>query len=190
MEAYTAETAHGRFTSGTALAGAVAGIVAGACGLAALMLYGLFSDSRSFWDAPMALWSWVFGIGHYTRNAPGDHVWPVILGIIGFLTLMAMLGIVFAGLMALVGTTDDAMTLVSGIVFALVVWAILRYAIVPLNNGEENLITTSAVSSQWFWWLSWAVLGLGLGVSYDAERRLEPAWFERTERHGAPFARA
>jgi hypothetical protein len=190
MEAYTAESAPGRFTGSTALAGAVAGIVAGACGLGALMLYGLFSDSRSFWDAPMALWSWVFGIEHFTRNAPGDHVWPVLFGIIGFLALMAILGIVFAGLLALAGTPGDATTLLSGIVFALVVWVIVRYAIVPLNDGEENLITTSAVASQWFWWLSFAVLGLGLGVSYDAERRLEPAWFERSERHGAPLARA
>jgi hypothetical protein len=112
MEAYTAETARTRFTS--ALAGALAGIVAGVCGLAALMLYGLFSDSRSFWDAPMAMWSWVFGIEHYTRNSPGAHVWPVILGIIGFLALMAILGIVFAGLMALTRTTSDATTLVAG----------------------------------------------------------------------------
>jgi hypothetical protein len=112
MEAYTAETARTRFTS--ALAGALAGIVAGVCGLAALMLYGLFSDSRSFWDAPMAMWSWVFGIEHYTRHSPGAHVWPVILGIIGFLALMAILGIVFAGLMALTRTTSDATTLVAG----------------------------------------------------------------------------
>src|SRR6478736_6539647 len=101
MEAYTAETARGRFTGATAIAGALAGIAAGACGLLALMLYGLFSGSRSFWDAPMAVWSWVFGIQHYTRNTPGDHVWPVLLGIIGFLALMAILGIVFAGLMVL-----------------------------------------------------------------------------------------
>jgi hypothetical protein len=64
----------------------------------------------------------------------------------------------------------------------------VRYAIVPLNDGEENLITTSAVSSHWFWWVSWAVLGLGLGVSYDAERRMEPAWFELPQ--GSPLARA
>jgi hypothetical protein len=188
MEAYPAETARTRFTGATAMAGALAGIVAGVCGLAALMLYGLFSDSRSFWDAPMAMWSWVFGIQHYTRNSPGDHVWPVILGIVGFIALTAILGIVFAGLMALTRTTSDATTLVAGIIFALVVWAVVRYAIVPLNDGEENLITTSAVSSQWFWWVSWAVLGLGLGVSYDAERRMEPAWFELPQ--GSPLARA
>jgi hypothetical protein len=92
------------------------------------MLYGLFSDSRSFFDAPMAMFSWVFGIQHYTRNAPGDHVWPVILGIIGFLALMAIFGIAFAALMALTRTTSDAATLAAGIVYALVVWAIVRYA--------------------------------------------------------------
>jgi hypothetical protein len=190
MEAHTAETARRRFTGATAIAGALAGTAAGACGLLALMLYGLFSGSRSFWDAPMAVWSWVFGIQHYTRNTPGDHVWPVLLGIIGFLALTAILGIAFAGLMVLAGTPGDAATLLSGIGFALVVWVIVRYAIVPLNGGEKTLITTSAVSPQWFWWLSWAILGLGLGASYDAERRLEPAWFERAERHGSPLARA
>lgn len=190
MEAYSAETARRRFTGATAVAGALAGTVAGACGLLALMLYGLFSNTRSFWDAPMAMWSWASGMQHYTRNAPGDHVWPVILGIIGFLVLTAILGIVFAGLMALAGTPGDATTLLSGIVFALVVWAIVRYAIVPLRSPEKTLITTSAASPQWYWWLSWAILGLGMGASYDAERRLEPGWFERGERHGAPFARA
>jgi hypothetical protein len=188
MEAHVTESARTRFTGATALAGGLAGAVAGACGLIALMLYGLFSDSRSFFDAPMAMFSWVFGIQHYTRNAPGDHVWPVILGIIGFLALMAIFGIAFAALMALTRTTSDAATLAAGIVYALVVWAIVRYAIVPLNGGEDTLITTSAVSSQWFWWLSWAFLGLGLGVSYDAERRMEPAWFELQQ--GSPFARA
>jgi hypothetical protein len=188
METGTAETARTRFTGPVALAGAIAGLVAGACGLIVEMLYGLFSDSRSFWDAPMAMWSWVFGIQHYTRNDGGNHVWPVILGIIGFLVLTAILGIVFAGIMTLAGTPGDAVTLLSGIVFALVVWAIVRYAIVPLNGGEDKLITTSAVSSQWYWWVSWAVLGLGAGASYDAERRIEPAWFERE--HRAPLARA
>jgi hypothetical protein len=188
MNAHTNETARRRLTGATALAGALAGTVAGVCGLAALMLYGLFSGSRSFFDAPMAMFSWVFGIQHYTRNAPGDHVWPVILGIIGFIALMAILGTVFASLMALARTTNDATTLVAGIVYALVVWVIVRYAIVPLNGGEDKLITTSAVSSQWFWWVSWAVLGLGLGVSYDAERRMEPAWFEVQE--GSSLARA
>lgn len=190
MDAIATDGARRRFTTATALAGAVAGLVGGACGLVALMLYGLFSDARSFWDAPMAVWSWVFGIEHYTRNAPGDHVWPVILGIIGFLALTAILGILFAGLLSLAGAPGDAATLVSGVLFALAVWLIVRYAIVPLNDGEANLIRSSAVASQWYWWLSWAILGLGLGVSFDAERRLEPSWFGRTEGHGAPFARA
>jgi hypothetical protein len=92
--------------------------------------------------------------------------------------------------MSLAGTPGDGVALVAGIVFALVVWVIVRYAIVPLNGGEDTLITTSAISSQWYWWLSFAILGLGLGAWYDAERRLEPAWFERPERHDSPLARA
>jgi len=171
-----------RFTGSVALAGALAGLVGGACGLIAEMLYGWF------WDAPMAIWSWVFGIEHYTRNDAGSHVWPVILGIIGFLILTAILGVVFSGLMTLARTPGDVLTLLAGILFALVVWVIVRYAIIPANGGEEKLFTTSAVNSQWYWWLSWAILGLGLGASYDAERRIEPAWFEMPER--TPFARA
>jgi hypothetical protein len=188
MDNGTAEPTRTRFTGSVALAGAIAGIVGGACGLIVQMLYGLFSDTRSFWDAPMAMWSWVFGVDHYTRNDAGSHVWPVILGIVGFLVLTAILGIVFAGIMTLAGTPGDGVTLVAGIVLALIAWVIVRYAIVPLNGGEDKLITTSAVSSQWYWWLSWAILGLGLGASYDAERRVEPAWFERQQ--PTPLARA
>jgi uncharacterized membrane protein YeaQ/YmgE (transglycosylase-associated protein family) len=190
MEPGTAELARTRFTGSVARAGAIAGLVGGVCGLIVEMLYGLFSGSRSFWDAPMAMWSWVFGIQHYTRNDAGGHVWPVILGIIGFLVLTAILGVVFAGIMTLARTPGDGATLVSGIVFALVVWVIVRYAIVPLNGGEDKLITTSAISSQWYWYVSWAILGLGLGASYDAERRLEPAWFELPQQQGSPLARA
>jgi hypothetical protein len=188
MEHGTAETTRTRFTRPVARAGAIAGIVGGACGLIVEMLYGLFSGTRSFWDAPMGMWSWVFGIDHYTANDAGHHVWPVILGIVGFLVLTAILGIVFAGIMTVAGTPGDGVTLISGIVFALIAWVIVRYAIVPANAGEDRLITTSAVSSQWYWWLSWAILGLGLGASYDAERRFEPAWFERQQ--PAPLAHA
>ncbi len=188
METATAESARTRFTTSVALAGALAGLVAGVCGLIVEMLYGLFSDTRSFWDAPMAMWAWVAGTQHYVRNDPYTHPWSVIMGIVGFLVLTAILGIVFAGLTTLAGTPGDGVTLIAGIVYALVVWAIVRYAIVPLNSGEDRLITTSAVSSQWFWWLSWAVLGLVLGASYDAERMLEPAWFELPQ--GTPFVRA
>jgi hypothetical protein len=60
---------------------------------------------------------------------------------------------------------------------------VLRYIIVPLNSGEEKLITTSAVSPQWFWWLSlFAISGIALGVSYDAERRFEPEWWAEAQR--------
>ena len=166
-----------RVTGPMVLAGAIAGAVGGACTLLLEMLYGLFSSTRSFWDAPMATFSWVFGIQHYTRNAPGDHAWPVILGILGFLALTAILGIVFALLMTFYPARGDIATIVAGVAYMIIVWAILRYLIVPLNGGEDTLITSRMVSPQWVWWLSFIVGGLGLGISLDAERRLEPSWW-------------
>jgi hypothetical protein len=172
-----------RITGRIVLAGLIAGTVSGACALFVEMLYGLFSSSRSFWDAPMAMFSWVFGIQHYTRNSPGDHFWPVILGIVGFVALMAILGVAFAALMTVMRASNDGTILAAALLSALVGWVVLRYIIVPLNSGEEKLITTSAVSPQWFWWLSlFAISGLALGASYDAERRFEPEWWAEAQR--------
>jgi hypothetical protein len=90
---------------------------------------------------------------------------------------MAILGMVFAAVMSALPSRGDVTTVIAGVVFSVIVWIILRYAIVPLNGGEDTLITTGMVSSQWFWWLSFIVGGVGLGASLDAERRIEPHWW-------------
>ena len=153
--------------------GAIGGMLAGMMMALTEMLYGWVSDGRTFWDAPMAIWSWVFGLDHF--GEPANHVWPIILGMGAHMVNSMMVGVVFAGLMVALRARGVAVPVMVGVAYALGIWAFMRYAILPLNNGEEALFTTDQVSPQWVWWLSHAFLGMTAGLYFGAVRRLFPA---------------
>lgn len=86
--------------------------------------------------------------------------------------VLLMVGVVFAALMIGLGVRGNVSPVMIGVAYALGIWALMRYAILPLNDGEETLFTTDLVTPQWVWWLSHAALGMTAGIYYDAVRRL------------------
>ena len=154
------------------LVGAVGGTIAGMMMAMVGMLYGAFNSTRSFWDSGMAIWSWVFGQEHFTQNDPGAHVWPVILGMGAHMVNAMMFGIMFAAFMYLLRPRSDLVPIMVGLAFGLSSWAIMRYGILPLNAGEDDLFTKDIVSPQWVWWVAHAVMGMTAGIYYVVMRRL------------------
>jgi hypothetical protein len=134
------------------------------------MLYGLFSGSRSFWDAPEAIWAWVGGIDHFTRNHPGSHVGPIVLGIGGHMMNSMVVGMVFAALITAARIREPITTAMLGVAAGIGMWVLMRYGILPLNHGESKLFTTGIVSPQWTWWVAHVAFGMGLGLGYVAAR--------------------
>ncbi len=161
--------------------GAIGGMIAGMMMAMVEMLYGWASDAHTFWDAPMAIWAWVAGIEHF--GAPENHVGPIILGLGGHMMNAMMAGIMFAVtatvLVALLRRRKgidprvlDLAAIMLGVAYGLGLWAIMRYAILPLNQGEDDLFTTSLVSPQWVWWLAHGVLGMTAGMIFVVARRI------------------
>ena len=147
------------------------------------MLYGWAADGRAFWDAPMAIWAWVAGLEHF--GSPGNHVGPIILGLGGHMMNSMMVGVIFAGmatgLVAAVRRVKkierialDVAPIMLGVAYGLGFWAIMRYGILPLNEGEDDLFTKTLVSPQWVWWLAHGVLGMTAGMAFDIARRVVP----------------
>lgn len=152
------------------LVGAIGGMIAGMMMAMVEMIYGWASDAHTFWDAPMAIWSWVAGLEHYGK--PGNHVGPIILGLGGHMMNSVMIGVVFAALITALRPRDDLTPIMVGVAYGLGAWALMRYAILPLNSGEDDLFTKNIVSPQWVWWLAHGVLGMTAGVVYDIARRV------------------
>jgi hypothetical protein len=152
------------------LVGAVGGMIAGMMMAMVEMIYGWASDAHTFWDAPMAIWAWVGGIDHF--GEPANHVGPIILGLGGHMMNSVMIGIVFAALLTALRPQGTLAPVMLGIAYGLGAWAIMRYAILPLNGGEDDLFTKDLVSPQWVWWLAHGALGMTAGVVYDVARRV------------------
>ncbi len=153
------------------LIGAIGGMVAGMMMALVEMLYGWASDAHTFWDAPMAIWSWVAGIERFGQ--PGNHVGPIILGIGGHMMNSVMIGIGFAALITALRPRDNLTPIMVGIAYGLGAWAVMRYGILPLRRDREaDLFTNALVSPQWVWWLAHGVLGMTAGLVYDVARRV------------------
>jgi hypothetical protein len=161
------------------LVGAIGGTAAGMMMAAVEMIYGWASSAHTAWDAPMAIWSWVAGIEHFGH--PANHIGPIILGLGGHMMNSMIVGIVFVALIRLLRNPPGVLVL--GTAYGVGLWALMRYAILPLNHGEANLFTTSMVSPQWVWWVAHVALGMtaGLGYVVFGRRRLAAA-----PAHGAP----
>lgn len=155
------------------LVGSLGGMLAGMMMAAVEMLYGWANDTRTFWDAPMAIWSWVAGLEHF--GTPSNHVWPILLGIGGHMANAMMIGVVFAALMTALRPRSDLVPVMAGVAYGLGLWAIMRYGVLPLNAGEDDLFTKDLVSPQWVWWLAHGVLGMTAGLVYDVARRFPAA---------------
>ncbi len=166
------------------LVGAVGGMLAGMMMAIVEMIYGWASDAHTFWDAPMAIWSWVGGIEHFGQ--PANHVGPIILGLGGHMMNSVLIGIVFAALITALRPRNTLTPIMVGVAYGLGAWAVMRYAILPLNGGEDDLFTKSLVSPQWVWWLAHGVLGMTAGLVYNAATRagfVRPRGVLRTGAH-------
>ncbi len=161
--------------------GAIGGMTAGMMMAMVEMLYGWASDAHTFWDAPMAIWAWVAGVEHF--GAPENHVGPIILGLGGHMMNSVMAGVMFAVtatvlVLVLERRKDldprvvDLAVVMYGVGYGLALWTIMRYAILPLNEVEDDLFTTSLVSPAWVWWLAHAVLGMTAGLIFVGVRRI------------------
>jgi hypothetical protein len=151
------------------LVGAIGGMLAGMMMAIVEMLYGWASAAHTFWDAPMAIWAWVGGIEHFGQ--PGNHVGPIVLGLGGHMMNSMVIGIMFAAILTVLRPRGVLAPVMLGVAYALGLWALMRYAILPLNGGEARLFTTSLVSPQWVWWLAHAVLGMTAGLVYALATR-------------------
>jgi hypothetical protein len=118
----------------------------------------------------MAIWAYVGGLEHFGR--PANHVWPILLGIGGHMANSMMVGVVFVAVLAALRPRNDLTPIMLGVAYALGLWSLMRYVLLPLNGGEDDLFTTNLVSPQWVWWVAHAALGMTAGIVYDVVRRL------------------
>lgn len=146
------------------LVGALGGMVAGMMMALVEMLYGWASEEHTFWDAPMAIWAWVAGLDWF--GEPGEHIGSIILGMGGHMMNSMMIGVIFAAIMAAMRLRNAMASIVLGVAYGLGIWALMRYLILPLNAGEDDLFTTDLVSPQWVWWLAHAALGMTAGTIF------------------------
>ncbi len=148
------------------------GVVAGAAGgmamAAVLMGYGGLSESRSVWGAPMAIWSWLFGLEHF--GDPANHVGPIVLGMAAHLVNSMLVGVAFSAFASGFGRRNWLAPVVLGFLYALALWALMRYGVLPLNEATDALFTTSRVAPQWVWWLAHGALGIVTGAFFHPAR--------------------
>jgi hypothetical protein len=172
------------------LLGAASGLIAGLMLAGTQMIYGWASSAHSAWDAPMAIWAWIAGLEHFGQ--PGNHIGPILLGLGGHLVNSIVAGLIFVGLLAAFRVRNDALTFLGAVAYGLVLFAVMRYGILPLRDSTKALFTTSLVSPQWVWWLAHGIFGITLGAVYVAARaggrplaRVTPMRGEETRRAAA-----
>jgi hypothetical protein len=149
--------------------GLVTGTLAGAAMAAVVMVYGLLSETRSFWEAPMAIWAWAFGVEHF--GTPGEHFWPIVLGIGAHMVNAIVVGVVFVFFAAGIARRDVVAPVVLGLLYALALWGFIRYVVLPLSEEEAVLFTTTLVAPQSVWWLAHAAFGVTAGLAFSVLRR-------------------
>lgn len=148
--------------------GAVGGIVGGAFLALTLMIYGRLTAGRTFWDAPLALFAWLVGVGHFGQ--PANHIGPIVGGAGAYLAYGLIVGVAFA-LVTLVVRPALLGVVITGVGFAIGLWAIVRYEVLTLNDPESVLFTRSRIAPQWVWWLGNGILGLTVGFAVAGSLR-------------------
>jgi hypothetical protein len=160
-------------TKRTMLVGAIGGMTAGMMMAAVEMIYGWASSAHTAWDAPMGIWAYVAGLEHFGQ--PANHIGPIVLGLGGHMMNSMIIGIVFVALMRMLRNPPGVLML--GTAYGVGLWALMRYALLPLNTPEDRLFTTSMISPQWVWWVAHVALGMTAGLVYllVGQRQLAPA---------------
>jgi hypothetical protein len=142
--------------------GVAAGVAAGMAMAAVEMVYGWASSAHTAWDAPMGIWAYVGGLGHFGR--PVDHIGPIVLGIGGHMLNAILVSIVFVALVR--GLHNPVPAPIVGAAYGAVLWALQRYVFLPINTPEDRLFTTGVISPPWVWWLAHLALGTTIGLVY------------------------
>ncbi len=139
------------------------GLVASVPFAMVMMVLGIFD--QGFFAAPSSIWAFWAGPSAYH---PRDFDVGFVIGAIGHMMNSAVLGIVFGALASRVlklGGTGASV--VSGVVFALVVMAILWFVILPLAPNGQIVKDSSA---GWIWILGHVAFGVTGGWLYSAWR--------------------
>jgi hypothetical protein len=146
------------------IVGALGGVLAGIVLALTEMIYGWASSAHTAWDAPMGIWAWIAGLNYF--GAPGNHIWPILLGLGGHMVNSMLAGVLFVALLSATRLRTYASSLVLAVAYGFVLWVIMRYGILPLRDSTKTLFTTSAISPQWVWWLAHGLFGITLGGAY------------------------
>ncbi len=160
--------------------GTVVGIAGGIALAGVLMGYGILSDARTAWDAPMAISAWAFGQEHF--GEPANHVWPIVLGAWAHIGNSVIAGLVLTLPLAGVARRELAAPAILGTLYALALWGVMRYVVLPMNEAEAALFTTDIVAPASMWWLAHAAAGAAAGATFHAARRLVGERDDRPER--------
>ena len=144
--------------SGLFVRGIRNGLVASVAMAMVMMVLGIFD--RGFFAAPSSIWAFWAGPGAY---APTTFSLSFILGAMGHMMNSAILGIVFAFLVTRVVRLRGTEAVIGGIVFALIVMAVMWTVILPLSpNG--GIVKDSA--ALWIWILGHAAYGMTGGFLF------------------------
>ncbi len=149
------------------LVGAVGGMAAGMMMAGVEMVYGWASSAHPPRDAPMGIWAYIAGLNDFGH--PANHIGPIILGLGGHMMNSMIIGIVFVALMRMLRNLPGVLML--GTAYAVGLWALMRYVLLPINTPEDRLFTTSMISPQWVWWVAHVALGMTLGRVYALARQ-------------------
>jgi hypothetical protein len=143
------------YRADSAAAGAVAGVIAGAC-MAVLLMIVSAAAGMGFWH-PLALAGGLF----YGVNAILDGIGPVLTGVIAHLSLTAVLGAIFGSLLSKEqGTVGRAAGW--GLLYGIPCWAVTTYILLPLLNPTMGARVDLAPG---WWFLSFLTFGFVLGVT-------------------------
>lgn len=135
------------------------GLVAGLAMAMVVMVLGIFD--QGFFAAPSAIWAFFAGPSAY---APTTLSVSFVLGAMGHMMNSAILAVVFGyvatRLLRLRGTAE---AVVGGVVFALVVMAIMWNLVLPLGVNGDIVKDSSAL---WIWVIGHAAFGMVGGFLY------------------------
>jgi len=142
-------------TSSTIKKGAIAGLIAGMVLAMWAMIIGAFTPGSGLLAPPQGI-AQALGIG-----VPGHQVQavPVIVGLMLHMMNSAVLGIVFA---LLVAKLAPAAKIVAGMMFGIAVYVISFYAILRgvLSANAESFLTANPT---WSWFVAHLMFGVALG---------------------------
>lgn len=143
----------------SAVAGGIAGLIAGTAVLVAAVLYSWLATPEEAW-LPMknvaATW---LGVGALIGG-----VWTVLIGVATHFGNSIAWGIVFGLLMS--RCRNPVLTLVAGFVWAMVVYLVMTWVALPWIN--QTMAARVAVQPVWWWWLLHAIYGVVLGAAFLA----------------------